>query len=255
MTKLQGAVNISGGTDRMLIERNLTVLSLREWVLNAIDVLAGLWSHLRPAKTTSDEPLDGLILTILSQNTNDKNRDRAYELLRSRYPRWEDVLVTAETELAEVIKPAGLSNIKASRIKSVLGLITERFGSCSLKPLKGMKKEEIINFLSSLPGVGPKTVACVLLFDLGIPAFPVDTHVNRLCKRIGWVSPKSTPEETQKIMGSVIPADLYWSAHLDIISHGRNICVSRRPKCTICPLNARNLCLFVLEEKKGDKKI
>jgi len=110
-----------------------------------------------------------------------------------------------------------------------------------------MKKGDIVEFLSSLPGVGPKTVACVLLFDLGLPAFPVDTHVGRLCKRIGWVSAKCSPPEIQKIMESIIPEELYWSAHLDLISHGRNICLARKPQCGECPLNERKLCLYPLE--------
>ena len=218
----------------------------QRWVLDVLEILAGLWCHLRPARITREEPLDGLILTVLSQNTNDKNRDKAYVLLKACFPRWDDVLAATHEEIASVIRPAGLSNVKAMRIKEILKIIYDRFGDCSLKGLRKMKKDDIIGFLSSLPGVGPKTVACVLLFDLGLPAFPVDTHVGRLCKRIGWVSAKSSPPEIQKIMELIVPEKLYWSAHLDLISHGRNICLARRPKCGECPLNERKLCLYAL---------
>ncbi len=219
----------------------------QRWVLEVLEILAGLWGYLRPARMTREEPLDGLILTVLSQNTNDKNRDRAYALLKARFPKWDEVLAATHEEIASVIRPAGLSNVKAMRIKEILKIVSDHFGDCSLRDLRKMKKGDIVEFLSSLPGVGPKTVACVLLFDLGLPAFPVDTHVGRLCKRIGWVSAKCSPPEIQKIMESIIPEELYWSAHLDLISHGRNICLARRPQCGECPLNERKLCLYPLE--------
>ena len=225
----------------------------QQWVLSVIEILAGLWGHLRPAKKMREEPLDGLILTILSQNTSDGNRDQAYKLLKSRFPQWDDALKATHDEIAAAIRPAGLYNIKASRIKETLEIIANRFGNCSLKQLRKMKKEDVIEFLSSLPGVGPKTLACVLLFDLGIPAFPVDTHVSRICKRIGWVHPQRSPREIQEIMELTVPENFYWPAHLDLISHGRNICLARKPKCEICPLNEHNLCLFASGGKVNDR--
>ncbi|HDQ92733.1 MAG TPA: endonuclease III, partial [Synergistetes bacterium] len=128
----------------------------------------------------SDEPLDGLVLTILSQNTNDNNRDRAFKSLKARFPSWEKAAASSWEELADSIRTGGIANVKAKRIIAVLELVHRSFGEYSLKKINEWSDGEIRNYLEKIPGVGPKTAACVLLFDLGRPAFPVDTHVERV---------------------------------------------------------------------------
>lgn len=184
--------------------------------------------------SVSEEPLDGLILTILSQNTNDINRDRAYRGLRQRLPTWGQVALAEEQEIEDAIRVAGLGKHKAGRIKEVLLRVKDRFGDYTLAPLKGRPREEVEGFLCALPGVGPKTVACVLVFDLGVPAFPVDTHVARLAVRLGFAPPGTEPPRIQSLLEAALPPHRYIGAHVNMISHGRAICRARDPKCGVC---------------------
>ena len=191
----------------------------------------------RPPELGHPEPLDGLILTILSQNTNDKNRDAAFSTLKALYPTWQDVINAGPEKLETAIKTAGLAHTKAARIIHILNQIHNDFGEYSIKKLALQEPEYIADYLRALPGVGAKTVACVLLFDLKLKAFPVDTHVTRVSKRVGVVPEKFTPEEISLMYESVVPVERCLGGHVNIIDHGRAICHSRNPKCKICTLS------------------
>lgn len=181
------------------------------------------------------EPLDDLMLTVLSQNTNDKNRDKAYDRLRAKYPAWEAVLQAPLEDIIEQIRIAGLGETKASNMKRILAIIKEKFGRCSIKELAKWEPKDVREFLVSLPGVGVKTAGVVMVFDLGMPAFPVDTHVARISRRLGWAPEKMPPDKIQLYLESTLPPSRFGGAHLNIITHGRNVCGARRPKCEECP--------------------
>lgn len=193
---------------------------------------------LRPGRN----PLDELILTILSQNTSDRNSGRAYHLLRAKYPTWEQVLDAPLPDLYEAIKPAGLGNIKAPRIQNTLHTILERRGALSLDFLDELSLDESRSWLRSLDGIGPKTAACVLLFALGKPALPVDTHVHRVAKRLGLIGPKVGADAAHALLEAALPPETIYPFHIDMIQHGRLICHAQRPRCADCPLN--DICDF-----------
>lgn len=154
-------------------------------IIKVLDRLEDLWGQERdPMVKPFQDPLDGLILTVLSQNTNDLNRDKAFENLKRTCPLWEMAASLKETDLSDVIRPAGIANVKARRILGLLSLVREKFGEYSLKEMSQWDGDKAFQFLKAIPGVGPKTAACVLAFDLNIPAFPVDTHVARFCRRM-----------------------------------------------------------------------
>jgi endonuclease III len=182
-------------------------------------------------------PVDELVSTILSQNTNDANRDRAYKSLRQRFPTWEEVRLADPSEVVTAIRPAGLSNQKGPRIQNVLNDIVKERGSLDLKFLMELPLEEARAWLMKFKGVGPKTAAIVLLFSMGRPAFPVDTHIYRVTGRVGLRPEKLTVEQTHSLMERLFPPDTYYAAHLNIIHLGREICKVSKPACTRCPLN------------------
>jgi endonuclease-3 len=194
-------------------------------------------------------PLDELISTILSQNTNDLNRDRAFEALRSRFPTWEAVRDADEKAVTDAIRPAGLANQKAPRIQNVLREITTQRGNLSLDFLADLSVEEARKWLMSFKGVGPKTAAIVLLFSLGKPAFPVDTHVYRVTGRLGLRPEKMNADQAHDYLSSIFPAQAYYAAHLNLIRLGREICHARNPECQRCPLN--DLCDFYLSQPRN----
>lgn len=183
-----------------------------------------------------EEPLDGLILTVLSQNTNDRNRDKAFAKLKEAYPAWEDAARAEREEIEDVIRVAGLGKTKSEKIKAILSELKERFGEYSIKSIADWDASDVRKFLTGLPGVGPKTAACVEVFDLEIPAFPVDTHIARISRRIGWAAEKATPVKIQEYLEAALPKDRFRGAHLNMIEHGRGICSARSPKCTECPI-------------------
>ena len=199
-----------------------------------------IWRNPLPA-------IDELVSTILSQNTNDVNRDRAFDALRAKFPTWEAVRDAKEKDVIEAIKPAGLANQKGPRIQQVLKEITKERGSLDLSFLKGLSVEEARNWLTKFNGVGPKTAAIVLCFSLDMPAFPVDTHVYRVTGRIGLRPEKMTVEGAHPHLESVFPPETYYAAHLNIIRLGREVCNARKPMCPKCPV--RNLCDF--KDKTG----
>ena len=184
--------------------------------------------------------MDELVSTILSQNTNDINRDRAYDALRARFPDWESVRDADTKAVIEAIRPAGLANQKGPRIQQVLKSITEERGSLDLSFLADLPVEEAKAWLTRFNGVGPKTAAIVLCFSLNKPAFPVDTHVYRVTGRIGLHPERMTVEQAHSHLESLFPPETYYAAHLNIIRLGREICTARKARCEICPI--RKLC-------------
>jgi len=186
------------------------------------------------------DPLDELIGTILSQSTTDTNSGRAYERLRAIYTTWEEVLDASEREIYEAIKPAGLGKIKAPRIQNTLREVLRRRGQLSLDFLATLQLAEAKQWLISLEGIGPKTAACVLLFALGKPALPVDTHVYRVAKRLGLIGAKVSADKAHAQLEATLEPEMVYTFHIDMIRHGRQICHAQRPACHKCPL--RGLC-------------
>jgi len=193
-------------------------------------------------------PLDELVSTILSQNTNDVNRDRAFEGLRARFPNWEAVRDAPEAAVIEAIRPAGLANQKGPRIQAVLRAISAERGSLDLSFLADLPAEEAAAWLMKFKGVGPKTAAIVLQFSLNIPAFPVDTHVHRVSGRLGLRPEKMTADDAHVHLAGLFPPESYYAAHLNLIRLGREICIARRPDCGKCFLT--DLCNYFQEQNK-----
>ena len=182
-------------------------------------------------------PLDELVSTILSQNTNDRNRDLAFNQLKSQFPTWEGVRDAPADEVISAIRIAGLGNQKGPRIQQVLRQITAERGELNIDFLKDLPLEEARSWLLHFNGVGRKTAAIVLQFSLGRPAFPVDTHIYRVSGRLGIRAEGLSLEQTHDFLESAIsPAD-YYAAHLNLIRLGREICHARTPECSRCPLS------------------
>lgn len=181
-------------------------------------------------------PLDELISTILSQNTNDRNRDRAFEALRARFPTWEAVRDAPLEAVQQAIRPAGLANQKAPRIQALLRQISARHGSLDLEFLRDWPPERVRQWLTGFKGVGPKTAAIVMLFSLGQPAFPVDTHVYRVTGRLGLRPERMSVAQAHTFLEACFPPQTYYAAHLNLIRLGREVCRARRPRCAECPL-------------------
>jgi len=193
-----------------------------------------------PVWRTPLPAIDELVSTILSQNTNDVNRDRGFNALRAKFPTWEFVRDAKPEEVIEAIRPAGLANQKGPRIQQVLHSITEERGLLNLDFLAGLPIEEARSWLTKFNGVGPKTAAIVLCFSLNMPAFPVDTHIYRVSGRIGLRPEKMTVEQAHPYLESIFPPETYYAAHLNLIRLGREVCGARKPNCAACPI--RELC-------------
>lgn len=196
--------------------------------------------------------LDELVSTILSQNTNDINRDKAFFALKDRYPDWEQVRDAPVEDVKDAIRVAGLANQKGPRIQSVLRQITEMRGELDLSFLKDYSAEEATRWLVKFKGVGPKTAAIVLQFSLDIPAFPVDTHIYRITGRIGLRPEKMSVEKAHQHMEALMPPEAYYPAHLNIIRLGREICQARKPRCQECPLT--DLCDYYTALPEEEKE-
>jgi len=188
----------------------------------------------RPVLRPHRAPLDELILTVLSQNTNDRNRDVAYARLRDRFSSWAEVRDADEDEVEAAIRPGGISRIKAGRIQQILRAV----GDDDLGWIAGAPLEEGREYLCSLPGVGRKTAACVLLFSFGLPDVPVDTHVYRVGTRLGLFRPKASFDEAHDEMLRLVGGDpeQAYELHVALIRHGRRTCTARAPRCDECPL-------------------
>jgi len=202
-------------------------LKIHETLLEAFG--EPIWRNPLPA-------IDELVSTILSQNTNDINRDRGFNALRAKFPTWEAVRDAKVEDVIAAIKPAGLANQKGPRIQQVLRAITEERGSLNLDFLAAMPVDEARAWLTKFNGVGPKTAAIVLCFSLNMPAFPVDTHIYRLSGRIGLRPEKMTVEQAHPYLESIFPPETYYAGHLNLIRLGREICGARKPNCPQCPI-------------------
>lgn len=189
-----------------------------------------------PEQLSHGDPVAELVLTILSQNTSDTNSGRAFTHLMRRFPSWPAIAFAPPEEVVAAISPGGLAEQKAPRIQGALRAIGARSPDWDLEFLRGMDTEDARAWLRALPGVGPKTAACVLLFALGKPALPVDTHVERVARRLGLIPPRCTPEQAHNLLEQLVdPAD-YYPFHMLLIKHGRRTCSARSPACERCPL-------------------
>jgi len=192
------------------------------------------------------DPVEQLVLTILSQNTNDVNRDRAMGRLTARFPTWEDVAGASAESIEAAIRVGGLGRQKAGRIKEALKWMKDTFGEYSLESLKDMGTADAYEMLTSLKGVGPKTASIVLLFGFGRPAFPVDTHIRRVSTRLGLLPEGVSYNDAHRILGNIFEAEDYYPIHINLIKHGRRVCKWRKPLCgecflsRLCPWPARN---------------
>ena len=198
-----------------------------------------------PRNEPDYDPLGGLVGTILSQHTSDINSGRAYKQLVATFPTWEDVRDAPTDKIVEAIKCGGLANIKSVRIQDVLYTLTEHqqeqgetktLAEYLYDELARRSTEEAWRYLRELPGVGPKTAACVLMFHLDRPAFPVDTHVWRTSQRLGLIGPNVSADLAHTLFTKIIPPEWVYPLHVNLIQHGRQICHAQRPKCDQCPL-------------------
>lgn len=197
------------------------------------------------------DPLEVLVRTMLSQNTNDRNSSRAYRNLRGRFPTWEEVLEAPTEEVAGAIKVGGLSGLKAERIRGVLRWAKERFGGFFL-PICDMEVKEAMELLCGLKGVGVKTASVVLLFACGKEVFPVDTHILRVTKRLGLIPRGASLEEAHRLLGDMVLEGMAYPLHLNLIRFGRDICHALKPECGKCPLKEE--CVGgMTSEAEGDR--
>jgi endonuclease-3 len=190
----------------------------------------------RPRTPPFRDLLDGLVHTILSQNTSDVNSQRAFQSLKRSFPTWEEAAVAGADEIEKAIRQGGISRIKAERIENLLELLEGEFGSYSLEAIRDMEPHEALRYLLELPGVGRKTAAVLLLFQLGYPFFPVDTHVSRVGKRLGILPAESTFQGAHDIMDASVPDDIKYRLHINLVEHGRQVCKARNPQCGACCL-------------------
>jgi endonuclease-3 len=205
---------------------------MKRSISRILEVLRHAYGAQQPPRDVA--PIDELIATILSQNTSDTNTERAYASLRQHYPTWDAVLAASDHEIADAIRTGGLADRKAPRIRQVLEQVRNRTGGFDLTFLRDMPLDEAKHWLQSLPGVGPKTAACVLLFSLHLPAMPVDTHVHRVALRLGWIAPGTTADRAHELLERQIDPERIIDAHLLLIQHGRITCHARRPACVRC---------------------
>jgi len=180
--------------------------------------------------------LDSLVGTILSQNTSDRNSHAAFEELCRRFDGWDAVRRAPVARIARAIRRAGLANQKAPRIKAILKKISEEQGDLSLEFLRDVSTADATAYLRALPGVGPKTAACVLLFACRKPVLPVDTHVHRVSRRLGLIGPRTSAEKAHEDLARLVPPSRVLEFHVQLIRHGRTLCSARNPQCEDCPL-------------------
>lgn len=193
----------------------------------------------RAPQQVSNEPVFELVLTLLSQHTSDLNSGVAMHRLWEAFPGWDAVLAAPVEAVEDAIRPGGLAPTKSRRLHALLAEVRERRPDWDLEFLRDLPLEEAKAWLTSLPGVGPKTAACVLLFSLERPALPVDTHVERVSKRLGLVPPKMPADKAHAVLEAMLTPEQVYAFHVDLIQHGRRTCHARGPKCNICPLESR----------------
>ena len=212
----------------------MNTAKLKEKVRNIDEILEKQFGI--PERLKDREPLSSLIRTILSQNTNDKNSDRAFANLREHFPTWEKVLEADAEDIADAIRTGGLANQKSVRIKGVLEWLRDSYGKLDLNFICDMEPEEAIEVLSKLKGVGLKTINVMLCFSCEKDVFPVDTHILRITKRLALVSENASADKAHEIMGRLFPKGKAFSLHMNLIRFGRAICHARKPECKECLL-------------------
>jgi len=187
--------------------------------------------------TTSMNPTDSLVKGILSQNTNDKNRDKAFAALKEKYPTWDKVIIADDAELKALIRPAGMANQRVPRIKGLLTWLAEQNqDEIDASFLLKLKPDDALVKLTTVSGIGVKTAAVFLLFCAGAPFFPVDTHIKRIMGRLGVLPPKTPADKMIFLLSKTIPSELHYSLHLNLLVLGRKICTARKMHCDICPV-------------------
>jgi len=189
-----------------------------------------------PTWTPHGDAVAELVLTVLSQNTADTNSGRAFTQLLRRYPTWAAIAEAPPDEVVATIQPGGLAAQKAPRIQAILRAVEERSPGWDLEFLRAMPLEDARAWLRALPGVGPKTAACVLLFALGLPAMPVDTHVERVSRRLALIPERLDAARAHDALEALVDPAAYYRFHMLLIKHGRRTCIARRPACERCPL-------------------
>jgi len=187
-------------------------------------------------------PVDELVLTMLSQSTTDVNSWRGFQALRARFPSWDAVADAPVEEIETAIHACGLSQQKAPRIKATLQRLREEHGSITLDFLAELPPDEALAYLMSFHGVGRKTASCVLLFSLGMPVMPVDTHILRVARRLQLIPDDATADQAHDLLEALLPEEAYYDFHVNTIAHGRQTCTARHPACPRCPVLA--LCPF-----------
>jgi len=194
---------------------------------------------------------DVLIQTILSQNTNDRNSGEGFRRLKAAFPKWGAVEKASPQAVADAIRVSGLANVKSRRIRDILRRIREERGNFSLEFLKRRPPAEARAYLLDIPGVGPKTAACVLVFSFGMPVFPVDTHIHRVSRRLGLIPEKTGAAEAHDLLQALVPDEWVYPFHMLLIRHGRETCHARKPACAECVL--LSLCPCGREKKTADR--
>jgi endonuclease III len=190
--------------------------------------------------------LDEVVATVLSQHTSDRNSERAFAQLKAKFPDWDQVLAAPAGQVADAIRCGGIADAKARRIQQILATIREREGKIDLTRLYELDDAAVEDYLTSLPGVGPKTAACVLVFSMGRAAFPIDTHVHRIATRLGWLPPRTTAEQAHRILAPAVPPGIRYDLHVALIAHGRTVCRAQRPHCDACIL--RDECAYARDQ-------
>ncbi len=208
------------------------------WVVETLDREYGTLTW-----RSHGEPLDALIQTTLSQHTSDINSERAFDSLKRRFPGgWDEVRIAPVEVIADTIRCGGLADAKATRIKTILQALFERYGETSLEALKTTSTDEALELLTRFHGVGPKTAACVMMFSLGRPTLPVDTHVFRVSHRLGLIDEKIGEAKAHVALQAQLQGSEVYAFHVHLIRHGRRVCQARSPRCESCPLSGR--CAF-----------
>jgi endonuclease III len=186
--------------------------------------------------------IDEIVATVLSQHTSDVNSERAFAQLKDRFPSWEEVADAPPGQVADAIRCGGIAEQKARRIQQILVAIEDREGRLDVDRLRDLDDATVEAYLRSLPGVGPKTAACVLTFAMGRPAFPVDTHVHRVAVRLGWIPANTTADKAHQLLTPRVPPGIRYDLHVALIAHGRAVCRAQRPRCEVCVV--RDLCAY-----------
>lgn len=223
---------------------------LRRKVLAVHRRLLKLYGEPAPPARMGDA-LGELIACILSQHTSDLNSGRAYESLRARFPTWEQVRTAPPRAVIAAIRSSGLANQKGPRIQAVLHTISQTCPALDINFLANWPVPAAKAWLLALHGVGPKTAAITLLFGLGMPAFPVDTHVHRVTGRLGLIPAGATADRAHDALEAIVPPRLFFAFHMNLIRHGRTLCQARRPKCELCPLTS--ICDYYLQRTQAGR--